>query len=145
MKFLKLNYLATYYLGLGISSLLFFAWTGSYLSNTYPSKNSLDQTFRVMLRSRHIFILMVSLIEIGIGAYIKTSKGKLFLGIQLVASLLLTLAHMGFIYAFFYEVDTHYIPKTPIVHFACYLSLASLILHVLTRIESMIQNKEHGY
>ena len=92
--------------------------------------------FRVMLRSRHIFILLVSLIEIGIGVYIQQSTKMLYLSIQWLATILLVVAHALFIFAFFYEVEIIHIPKTPILHYAAYFALASLILHLFTKFES---------
>lgn len=136
---LKKNYFATLYLSIGLSSLFFFIWTGKYLRSTYQDKQNLEMGFRIMLRSRHIFIFLMSLIEVGIGVYIFQSSKKLFLSIQWIATGLLFLGHMLFIYAFFYEVEIKYIPKTPILHFATYIVLTSLILHSLTKFESNLK------
>jgi magnesium-transporting ATPase (P-type) len=133
---IKENYFSTLYLFIGLLSLFFFTWTGKYLGRNYPDKHNLEMAFRVMLRSRHIFILLVSLIEIAIGVYIQQSSKMLYLSIQWLATMLLVVAHALFIYAFFYEVEIIHIPKTPILHYATYFVLASLILHLLTKFES---------
>ena len=133
---IKKNYFSTLYLFIGLLSLLFFTWTGKYLRCTYPDKHNLEMGFRVMLRSRHIFILLVSLIEMGIGVYIQQSTKMLYLSIQWLATILLVVAHILFIYAFFYEVEIIHIPKTPILHYATYFVLTSLILHLFTKFES---------
>jgi hypothetical protein len=132
---LKKNYFSILYLFIGLLSLFLFTWTGKYLRTTYPDKQNLEMGFRVMLRSRHIFILLVSLIEVGIGVYIHQSMNKIFLGIQWLATILLIVSHSLFIYAFFYEVAITNIPKTPILHYAAYLVLISLMLHLLTKFE----------
>ena len=136
---IKKNYFSTIYLFIGLSSVFFFTWTGKYLRTFYPDKQNLEMGFRVMLRSRHIFILLVSLLEIGIGVYIHQCSRKIYLSIQWLATVLLFVAHLLFIYAFFYEVEIVNIPKTPILHYATYIALASLILHILTKFESKLK------
>ena len=126
------NYLRILYLTVGIASVLFFAWTGDYLRTTYPDKVSMDMGFRVMLRSRHIFILLVSLLEIGMGIYIQPAKRRMYQIVQGLATGLLLVAHGLFIWAFFYEVSTKTIPQTPILHWATYCVLASIIVHGIT-------------
>ncbi|GAB3703251.1 hypothetical protein GCM10027592_33010 [Spirosoma flavus] len=95
----------------------------------------MDMGLRIMLRSRHIFILLVSLIEVGIGLYIVQATKPIALFLQWVATATLLAAHGLFIYAFFYEIDPIYVPKTPILHKATYLILASLMMHILVRLE----------
>ena len=117
------------YLAVGAASLLFFSWTGQYLHATYPDKRSMEMGFRVMLRSRHLFILLVSLLEIGIGIYIRPTSRLMFRYVQSLSTGLLLIAHGLFIWAFFYEVDTHTIPQTPVVYWATYSLLTSSLLH----------------
>jgi hypothetical protein len=137
----KINYLKVIYLFAGTASLLFFVWTGQYLNATYPTKEDMDMAYRVMLRSRHIFLLLVSLLEIGMGVYISSADRKVFILIQYAATLSLLTAHILFIYAFFYEVDVQYIPKTPVLHNATYLALFSIILHVSVSLEGILFKK----
>ncbi len=122
---------------------IFFTWTGKYLQQYYPDKQNLEKGFRVMLRSRHIFLLLISLLEIGIGVYIQQSRNRVFLFIQCLATLLLVLAHILFSYAFFYEVDLIHVPQTPAVHYATYLTLASVILHVCTKVEFLFSGTKN--
>ncbi|MHA8053905.1 hypothetical protein [Aquirufa sp. Wall-65K1] len=133
---LRKNYFSTIYLFIGFLSLYFFTWTGKYLSITYPDKPSLEMGLRVMLRSRHIFILLISLVEIGIGVYIKQCLTRTYLMIQWLAFLCIILSHILLIYAFFFEVELVHIPNTPALHYATYILLAGIILHVLTKFES---------
>ncbi len=140
---IKNNYFSVFYLALGLLSLFFFTWTGKYLQQYYPDKQNLEKGFRVMLRSRHIFLLLISLLEIGIGVYIQQSRNRVFLFIQCLATFLLVLAHMLFSYAFFYEVDLIHVPQTPAVHYATYLTLASVILHVCTKVEFLFSGTKN--
>jgi hypothetical protein len=129
------NYLKILYLFLGIGGFIFFAWTGRYLRFSYPDKDDLDMGFRVMLRSRHIFLLHFSLLEIGIGVYIRQSAKRVFLIIQSLATVLLITAHALFVYGFFYETAVETIPATPVIHQAAYLAVAGIVLHLLTVFE----------
>ncbi|CAM3824959.1 hypothetical protein AQAU111925_07485 [Aquirufa aurantiipilula] len=136
LKRITENYFSFFYLLIGLSSLYFFTWTGKYLNTIYPDKHNLDTRFRVMLRSRHIFILLISLIEIGIGVYIQPCRTKFFLFLQWLTLLLIITSHLLFIYAFFFEVEIIHVPKTPILHYATYIVLASVIPQILTKWES---------
>ncbi len=133
---LKGNYFSFIYLFIGLLSLYFFTWTGKYLLSTYPDKPTIEIGFRVMLRSRHIFLLLISLVELGIGAYIQQCQTRTFLIIQWLAFICVILSHILFIYAFFFEVEPTHIPNTPALHYATYILLAGIILHVLTKFES---------
>lgn len=127
----KNNTLKVVYLTIGFALLLFFAWTGRYLRTTYPDKSQMEPAFRVMLRSRHIFLLLMSFVQIGIGVYIQLAYDKILRYAQYAATLLLLTANGLFIYSFFYEVDVTMVPRTPLVHQATYLSLAAIVLHSL--------------
>jgi hypothetical protein len=117
------------YLAYGIATILIFIATGQYLLRAFPDKDVLDLSFRVMQRSRHIFILMSGFTLTSMGLYFQLSEIKWIRAAQLLATLLLFLANTLFIYAFFYEVDITYIPKTPAIHIATYIGLAGIVLH----------------
>ena len=91
--------------------------------------------FRVMLRSRHIFLLLFSLIEIGIAAYIRQATDKMRFGIQLLATFLIVCAHGLFLAGFFNEVRVDTIPETPMIHWATYLGVVGVLLHIITTIK----------
>lgn len=123
------NPLKILYLSIGILTVLIFLATGQYLKYKFPNKEGMDLAFRTMQRSRHIFILLSGLVLAGIGTYFQLAKTQLVVIIQCIAFVILLIANALFIYAFFYEVETHFIPKTPIVHYATYLILAGVVLN----------------
>lgn len=125
------NTLKIIYLTAGSAMLIFFLWTGRYLRTTYPDKSQMDMGFRVMLRSRHIFLLLMSFVQLGIGVYIQPAFNRILRFAQYGATLLLLLADYLFVYSFFFEVDVKTIPQTPLLHQATYISLAAVLLHVL--------------
>jgi hypothetical protein len=75
------------------------------------------------------------------GANISRANGKVFILIQYMATFLLVAAHILFIYAFFYEVEVQHIPNTPILHYATYLALFSIILHVSVSLEGILSKR----
>lgn len=126
------NPLKLLYLSLGILTVLIFIATGQYLKHQYPNKAGMDLAFRAMQRSRHIFILLSGLVLAGTGTYFQSAKTRLFVIIQYIAIIILFIANALFIYAFFYEVETSFIPKTPILHYATYLILAGVVLNFVS-------------
>lgn len=125
------NPLKILYLSTGILTVLIFIATGQYLKHKFPNKEGMDLAFRVMQRSRHIFILLSGLVLAGIGTYFQSAKAQLFIIVQYIAFAILIIANVLFIYAFFYEVETHFIPKTPVLHYAAYLILAGVVLNFI--------------
>lgn len=119
------------YLIFGIVTVIIFVATGQYLLRCFPDKEKLDLTFRVMQRSRHIFILLSGCTLAAIGIYFQPSNNKLSYIIQLVATLILFSTNLLFIYCFFYEVDIAFIPSTPLLHIATYSFLAGIVLHAI--------------
>lgn len=125
------------YLSVGILTVLIFIATGQYLKHKFPNKEGMDLAFRVMQRSRHIFILLSGLVLAGTGTYFQSAKTQLFVLIQYIAFAILFIANVLFIYAFFYEVDILFIPKTPILHYATYLILAGVVLNFIGAFRGM--------
>ncbi len=125
------NHLKIIYLLLGSIGFVLFLWTGRIMRFGYPDKENMEMGFRVMLRSRHIFLLLFSLLEIGIGVYIVQAKNRAPLLLQIFATALIIAAHALFVYGFFGEVAIENVPETPAVHCAAYLVLAGISLHLL--------------
>ncbi len=123
------NPLKLLYLSKGILTVLIFLATRQYLKHKFPSKEGMDLAFRVMQRSRHIFILLSGLVLSGIGIYFQYARTRLFVMIPYLAFALLFAVNALFIYAFFYEVYVSFIPKTPIIHYAAYLVLGGVGLN----------------
>ncbi|HRH58831.1 MAG: hypothetical protein U0T69_13725 [Chitinophagales bacterium] len=119
------------YLIIGILTVLIFIATGQYLLRAFPDKEKLDLTFRVMQRSRHIFILLSGCTLSVIGVYFQKSNNKFSYALQLLATFILFTANILFIYCFFYEVDISFIPSTPLLHVATYSFLAGIVLHAI--------------
>lgn len=78
----------------------------------YPHMDEVDDGMRMMLRSRHIYILLAGLVNIGVGAYF-SYRTKLWRRIlQGVGSILIILAPLLLILAFFYEPRLENLQRT---------------------------------
>jgi hypothetical protein len=82
------------------------------------------------MRSRHIYILLASLVHIVLGVYLQMRRETLPKTVQIFASVLLFAGALLLIYAFFYETYTtrHF---SDLSRFGLYLSLAGTIFHLL--------------
>ena len=86
---------------------------------------------RLLYRTRHIFILLSGLLNLGIGAYFTYRIQTLSRIIQLVGSLLIFTASILFVIAFFYEPNLNNL-RTPLSHWGTYTISTGALLHVLS-------------
>src|ERR671938_2005630 len=87
----------------GIVVVVIFLLTGQYLEFYYPEMRGVGEGMRMMLRSRHIYILLAGLVNLGIGIYL-TPRAKLWRkALQLAGSWLIIGAPFLLVSAFFYE------------------------------------------
>ena len=108
-----------------------FLLTGQYMDKFYNHMVGVPDAQRLLYRTRHIFILLAGLLNLGIGAYfiyrIETWRRRA----QLLGSLLIFAASFLFLIAFFYEPglsDLH----TPLSHWGTYTIAAGAVLHVIS-------------
>lgn len=96
----------------GIFVVIVFLLTGQYLEIYYPQMDQVGDGTRMLLRSRHIYILMAGLLNIGIGVYFSYQKKRWRKILQLIGSVLVLLAPFLLIIAFFYEPTDRGLPRT---------------------------------
>ena len=88
---------------------------------------------RLLYRTRHIFILLSGLTNLGIAAYFTYRLRFWPRALQLVGSGLTFLASFLYIVAFFYEPGLTNL-RTPLSHWGTYCIAAGVVLHLLTGI-----------
>jgi hypothetical protein len=124
----------------GIFIVFAFLMTGQYMDKYYNHLADLADGPRLLFRTRHIFILLAGLLNLGIGSYfiyrIETWRRTL----QLIGSLLIFAASFLFLIAFFYEPNLSNL-HTPLTHWGTYTISAGAVLHVLSGIR---QNRIAG-
>ena len=87
----------------GAAVLLAFLLTGQYMDYLEVRTNALGETARVMFRSRHIYLLLAALVNLGLGAYFSYRERGWRRGLQLLGSALVVVAPVLMAAAFFAE------------------------------------------
>ena len=96
----------------------------------FPDKEIIPPDFRILMRSRHIYILLSSLIHIILGVYLQIHVEAWRRILQIFASVLLIAGSVLFVWAFIYETYTtqHF---SDLSRFALYVTLWGTIVHLL--------------
>lgn len=87
----------------GLIVFVVFLLTGQYMDRYHQHLMYMPDGPRMLYRSRHIFILMSGLLHVGIGSYFKYRLQPWRRVLQIIGSLLITIATVVFTIAFFYE------------------------------------------
>ena len=88
----------------GVLVILVFLLTGQFMDFHDPKVSEMtDEGTRMMFRSRHIYILLAGLLNLGVGVYFTYWRERWRRVLQLVGSALLIIAPLMMIGAFFYE------------------------------------------
>lgn len=85
----------------GVLVILAFLLTGQFME--YHRVGEMDDGARMMFRSRHIFILLAGLINLGVGVYFVYWRERWRKRLQMIGSILLIIAPLMLTIAFFYE------------------------------------------
>jgi hypothetical protein len=106
-----------------------FTVTGQYMRADYPDKSDIDQAFRMLMRSRHIYILLSSLVHLALGIYLQMRPHPVQKILQVTGSVALTAASLLLVYAF--AVETYQLHGfSNYSRYGLYLSLAGIGLHL---------------
>ena len=119
-----------FHLIFGLVLFIVFTITGRFMRADFPDKTEIDQTLRVLMRSRHIYILLSSLIHIGLGIYVQARPQTIRKILQISGSTVLASASVLLVYAFI--VETYQIQNySNYSRWGLYLSLAGIGLHLI--------------
>jgi uncharacterized membrane protein len=122
--------MARLHLIFGLVLFVAFLATGRFMRWDFPDKEAIAPEFRMLMRSRHIYILLSSLIHIVLGVYLEMRREKMQKYAQIFASVLLFAGSALFIAAFVYET---YRTRnfSEISRLALYATLAGTVFHLL--------------
>ncbi|HEX8141502.1 MAG TPA: hypothetical protein VF553_02835 [Pyrinomonadaceae bacterium] len=115
----------------GISVVVVFLMTGQYMDIYHNHLDGMPDGLRMLYRTRHIFILLAGLLNLGIAAYFSYRSQLWRKALQGLGSALIVLSSVLFIAAFFYEprlADLY----TPLSHWGTYTILAGTLCHLLS-------------
>ena len=119
----------------GVATLLAFLLTGQYMDYLEVRTNALGETARVMFRSRHIYLLLAGLVNVGLGAYFRDRGRGWRRGSQLVGSALVIAAPALMLAAFFAEPGAPGLKRHFTLPAVVFLS-AGTLLHALSGLRS---------
>ena len=95
----------------------------------FPDKDLIPQDFRLLMRSRHIYILLSSFIHILLGLYLQIHPQIWRKYLQIIGSVALFAGTILLISAFFYETYTTQIFSS-FSRFGLYTMLGGTIFHL---------------
>lgn len=119
----------------GAFVLVAFLLTGQYMDKFYNHLEGFPDGTRLLYRTRHIFILLAGLLNLGIGAYFSYRRETWRRTVQLLGSLLIFAASFLFLIAFFYEPKLSDL-DTPLSHWGTYTIATGALLHVISGIRA---------
>jgi hypothetical protein len=119
-----------FHLIFGILLFIVFTITGRFMRSDFPDKQEIDQAFRILMRSRHIYILFSALIHLALGIYLQMRPLVWQKAVQITGSAVLTISSVLLVWAFFVETyETH--GFSTISRYGIYASLAGIVLHLI--------------
>src|SRR6188474_218430 len=92
-----------FHLIFGIAVFLVFTQTGSLMRADFPDKDAIPQDLRLLMRSRHIYILFAALIHIVLGVYLQLRQESVLRVLQLLGSIVITIGSILLVYAWYVE------------------------------------------
>jgi hypothetical protein len=110
---------------------LVFLLTGQYMHVYMHHMVGVPDAPRLLYRTRHIFILLAGLLNLGLGAYLIYRPAGLQRWLQWLGSGLIVTASVLFVIAFFYD-STRADLKTPWTHRAVNAIAIGTLIHLMS-------------
>ena len=123
-----------FHLIFGVVMFIVFVTTGKFMRVDFPDKDAIPQELRILMRSRHIYILFSALIHLVLGAYFRLGTQMAARILQYAGSFFLTAASVLLVWAFIWETYStqHF---SDLSRNGIYFCLAGVVLHALSAIE----------
>jgi hypothetical protein len=115
----------------GLLVVIIFLLTGQYMDLYYRHMEGVDDGMRMMFRSRHIYLLLAGLLNIGIGSYFSYRAEQWRKALQLAGSVLVLVAPFVLLLAFFREPTLANLQR-PFTLPAIVALLTGTLLHLLS-------------
>ena len=121
--------MAWFHLIFGGVLFIVFLITGQYMRADFPDKSEISPELRLLMRSRHIYILFSALLHLALGVYLQISPEIQRKVLQYTGSLLLITASVLLVWAFVTETYAlqHF---SNLSRYGIYALLAVTILHL---------------
>jgi hypothetical protein len=119
------------HLSIGLLTVAVFLATGQLLRHHHPPTDTLSDSARLMLRSRHIYILASGLVNLMLGLYMQRKAG--WRGtLQLIGSGLLLISPAMLVVAFVTEPASGFRPELWWSSMGLYALFGGAMLHLAT-------------
>ena len=115
---------------IGVSTLIAFILTGQYLRRAYPNMAGVDDGLRLLLRSRHLYIMLAGAVNAALGLYLTQQAHGWRLIAQRLGSALLLVAPVLLIVAFFTEAPRGDM-NAKLAPFGLYAVFGGIALHLI--------------
>ena len=119
-----------WHLAVGVLATVVFLATGQYMDRFLEHLQGMEPGPRLLYRTRHIFILLVALLNLALGTYAQPHSNARCRACQYLGTLSITVATALFFAAFIYE-PTRGDLRSPLTHDATYAVVAGVALHLL--------------
>ncbi len=114
----------------GIIVFIVFVTTGKFMRVDFPDKEMIPQDLRLLMRSRHIYILFSALIHLGLGVYVQVRPQAWRQALQYFGSFLLAISSGLLLWAWY--VETYQLRHfSDISRYGIYTSLAGIGFHLI--------------
>lgn len=123
--------LKRFHLIFGILIFVVFVLTGQYMQHFHNRLQGMEDFPRILFRSRHIYILFASLVNLGIGTYFIYWQERWRKVLQIVGSVLIVVCSVSLVAAFFYETSNR-IFDTPFSRFGVIVLALGTGLHLIS-------------
>jgi len=118
----------------GVAVVIVFLLTGQYMDHYHNHLNGMQDGMRMLYRTRHIYILLAGLLNLGIGSYFAQRSVPWRKTLQVLGSGLIVVASGLFIVAFFYEPRLTGL-DTPLSHWGMYTIGAGTLFHFFSGLQ----------
>jgi len=115
----------------GTFALVAFLLTGQFMNYYYNHMVGVEPGVRLLYRTRHIFILLAALLNLGIGIYFKQRQKAWRRSLQYLGSALIVIGSLLYMAGFFYEPKLENL-YTPLSHWGTYTVVAGTFFHLFS-------------
>jgi len=123
-----------FHLIFGLLMFVVFVTTGKFMRADFPDKDAIPQDLRLLMRSRHIYILFSALIHLVLGVYLRISADTRIKALQYAGSALLIVSSVFLVWAF--VTETYSLQRfSDLSRNGIYISLAGVVLHLFAKFE----------
>lgn len=118
------------HLSVGFLVLFVFVLTGQYMDKAYAHLRGMPDAPRMLFRSRHLYILFCSLLNLGLGTNLKREAEDWRKRLQWFGSTLVITGTVLFVAAFVYEPAHANLAYIPFSQNGAYLVVTGTLAHV---------------